>query len=108
MSCGIGHRCGSDPALPWLWCRIAAAAPIGALAWELSYAVGATIKKNWIFSNSHVEKEKKFILIISVFTLIYAKLLSLQHVVDIKILLFFFGYFKSCVYFMFTVYFNSD
>ena len=21
MGCGVGHRCGSDPALLWLWCR---------------------------------------------------------------------------------------
>ena len=26
MSCGVGHRCGSDPALLWLWCRPAATA----------------------------------------------------------------------------------
>ena len=24
VSHGIGHRCGSDSALPWLWCRSAA------------------------------------------------------------------------------------
>ena len=35
MSCGVGHRCGSDPALLWLWCRPAAAALILPLAWEL-------------------------------------------------------------------------
>ena len=29
MSCGGGHRRGSDLALPWPWCRPAAAAPIG-------------------------------------------------------------------------------
>ena len=28
ISCGIGHRCGLDPVLLWLWCRLAAAAPI--------------------------------------------------------------------------------
>ena len=28
MSCGVGHRCDSDPVLPWLWCRPAAAALI--------------------------------------------------------------------------------
>uniref|UniRef100_A0A8C3VJN5 Interleukin-18-binding protein n=1 Tax=Catagonus wagneri TaxID=51154 RepID=A0A8C3VJN5_9CETA len=32
--CGVGRRCGSDPALLWLWCRPAAAAPIGPLARE--------------------------------------------------------------------------
>ena len=41
MSCGVGHRCGSDPALLWLWRRLAAAAPIRALAWEPPHAVGA-------------------------------------------------------------------
>ena len=24
-SCGVGCRCGSDPLLLWLWCRLAAA-----------------------------------------------------------------------------------
>ena len=24
----VGHRCGLDPALLWLWCRLAGAAPI--------------------------------------------------------------------------------
>ena len=28
MSCGVGCRCGSDPTLLWLWCRLVAAAPI--------------------------------------------------------------------------------
>ena len=41
MSCGAGRRCGADPALLWLRCRQAATAPIGPLAWEPSYAVGA-------------------------------------------------------------------
>ena len=34
MSCGVGCRCGSDPALLWLWPRPAATAPIQPLAWE--------------------------------------------------------------------------
>ena len=34
-----------DPALLWLWCRLAAAAPIQPLAWEPPYAVGAVLKK---------------------------------------------------------------
>ena len=37
MSCGVGRRHGSDPALLWLWYRLAAAAPIRPLAWELPY-----------------------------------------------------------------------
>ena len=28
MSCGVGHRQGSDPTLLWLWCGPAATAPI--------------------------------------------------------------------------------
>ena len=28
MSCGVGHRHGSDPALLWLWCRLVAKALI--------------------------------------------------------------------------------
>ena len=31
-SCGVGHRCGSDLALLWCWCKPAAEAPIGPLA----------------------------------------------------------------------------
>ena len=42
-SCGIGHRCGSDLALLWLWCSLATAAPIQPLAWK--QAAGAAIKK---------------------------------------------------------------
>ena len=41
MSCGVGHRCGVDPALLWLWRRLVAAAPIRPLAWEPAYAEGA-------------------------------------------------------------------
>ena len=45
MSCGVGHRHGLDPVLLWLWCRPAASAPIGPLAWEPPYAVGAALEK---------------------------------------------------------------
>ena len=38
MSCGVGHRCSSDPMLLWLWCRLADVAPIPPLAWEAPYA----------------------------------------------------------------------
>ena len=43
MSCGVGRGHGSDPALLWLWRRPVAAAPIGPLAWEPPYAVGAAL-----------------------------------------------------------------
>ena len=34
----LWHGHGLDPVLLWLWCRPAAAVPIGPLAWELPYA----------------------------------------------------------------------
>ena len=44
MSYGVGCRHGSDPALPWLWHRPVATAPIGPLAWKLPYAAGEALK----------------------------------------------------------------
>ena len=51
MSSGVGRRQGSDPELLWLWPRPAAVAPIGPLAWEPPYVVGAALKAE--------KKEKK-------------------------------------------------
>ena len=45
LFCGVGRRCGLDLTLLWLWCRPAAVAPIGPLAWESPYAVGVAIKR---------------------------------------------------------------
>ena len=45
MSCGVGLRCSSDPAVLWLWCRPVVTAPVGPLAWDPPYAMGAAIKK---------------------------------------------------------------
>ena len=44
VSFGVGHRLGSDPVLPWLWRRPAAAALNRSLAWERLYAVGSALK----------------------------------------------------------------
>ena len=44
MSCGVGHRIGLDAASLWLWRRLAAAALIWLLAWDLPYATGAALK----------------------------------------------------------------
>ena len=41
---GVGHRCGSNPTLLWLWHRPAAVALIGPLAWEPPNAAGAALK----------------------------------------------------------------
>ena len=46
VSCGVGRRRGSDPELPWLWCRSVATALIQPLAWEPPYAVGAAQEKS--------------------------------------------------------------
>ena len=46
VSCGVGCRRGSDPALLWLWRRPVATAPIGPLAWEPPYASGAVLEKD--------------------------------------------------------------
>ena len=45
MGCGVGRRCGSDPVLLWLQCRLASTALIRPLAWEPPYAVGAALEK---------------------------------------------------------------
>ena len=44
VRCGVGNRRGSDPALLWLWHRPVATAPIGPLAWEPPYTVGAALE----------------------------------------------------------------
>ena len=45
MSYGVRRRCGSYPALLWLWHRPAATAPIRPLAWEPPYATGVALKR---------------------------------------------------------------
>ena len=45
VSCGVGHRRGSDLVLLWLWCQMTATAPIGPLAWEPPYATGVAPEK---------------------------------------------------------------
>ena len=45
VSCGVGRRLDSDPALLRLWHRLASTAPIRPLAWEPPYAEGAALEK---------------------------------------------------------------
>ena len=52
VSCGVGCKYVSDPALLWLWCRLAAIAPIQPLAWELPYTSGVALE-------SKAKKKKK-------------------------------------------------
>ena len=56
MSCGVDRRHGSDPMLLWLWCRLAATAPIRPLVWEPPYAVGSGLRKG---KKTKKKKKKK-------------------------------------------------
>ena len=44
MSCGVGHRRGSDPALLWIWRSPVATAPIEPVALEPPYATDSALK----------------------------------------------------------------
>ena len=48
-----------DPALLWLWCRLAAVASIQPLAWELPYAAGATLRKEKKKDKKREKKKRK-------------------------------------------------
>ena len=75
MSYGIGHRCGSDLALVWLWHRLVATAPIRPLAWEPPYAMGVAIEKG-----KNTKKKKKKINSLSDFQVyIIVKLTNVVH-----------------------------
>ena len=53
VSCGVGHRCGLDLALQWLWYRLASIAQILPLVWDPPYAEGVDLKRQ--------KKKKKLI-----------------------------------------------
>ena len=65
MSCGVSCRCGSDPALLWLWYKAAATAPIGPLTWEPPYASSAALKNIIIYISYIYDYEKKHMKICS-------------------------------------------
>ena len=56
VSCGVGCRCGSDPELLWLRCRLAAVVPIRPLVWETPYAAGAALKGKKTNNNNNNNK----------------------------------------------------
>ena len=60
VSCGVGCRCGSDPALLWFWHRLVASALIRPLAWEPPYAVGAALEK----AKRQKKKEKRLLILL--------------------------------------------
>ena len=57
MSSCVGRRRSSDPALLWLWLRLAAVALIRPLVWEPPYATGAALKQK--IKNNNLGKKKK-------------------------------------------------
>ena len=59
MRCGVGHRSGLDLALLWLWCRPAAVAPIGPLAWEPPYATEYGLKDKKTQKKKKKKKKKR-------------------------------------------------
>ena len=61
LSCGVGRRLGSDPALLWLWCRPAAVAPIRPLAWEPPYATGVALKSKKQKNKTKTKGDKKWV-----------------------------------------------
>ena len=67
MSCGVGCRRGSDPALLWLWYRLAATAPIRPLAWEPPYAEGVAKRNS---KDKKTKKQKKQFRVSKIQTLI--------------------------------------
>ena len=54
VSCGVGQRCGLDPVLLHLWCRLTAAAPVCPLAWELPWAMSEVLNQNQNQNQSRV------------------------------------------------------
>ena len=57
VSCGIGCRHGSDPALLWWWRKPAAAALLQPLALELPYAAGVALKSQKKKKNNSKREE---------------------------------------------------
>ena len=59
MSYGVGHSRSLDLAWLWLWCRLAAAAPIRSLAWEPPYAAGTALKRQKQTDKTNKQTNKK-------------------------------------------------
>ena len=63
VSCGVGHRCGSDPMLLWLWCRWVATALISTHSLRTSICPGNSPKKT--------KKKKSFELYPNCYSFLY-------------------------------------
>ena len=77
MSCDVGHRRGLDLAFLWLWCRMAATAPIGTLVWEPPYATGVTLKRQ--NTHTHTKSALKYSYIFA--QLLYCNLENMSNVI---------------------------
>ena len=62
MSCCVGHRCGYNPALLWLWGKPLATVPNGPLAWEPPDVMNAALKRQKKKKKKKTKKENVFIL----------------------------------------------
>ena len=70
MNSDVGHRRGSDVVLLWLWHRLAAAAPIGPLAWEPPYDKGEALKRQKRKNKKIQKMINEYIIMQKVITLI--------------------------------------
>jgi len=66
MSCGVGHRCNSEPAFLWMSRRMTATALIQPLTWELPYASNAALK-SWKKKKKTASYKNRIRLLESVF-----------------------------------------
>jgi len=57
--CGIGFRHSLDLELLWLWCRLAAIATTGSIAWELPYAQSVALKRKKKKKSKEVNGKEK-------------------------------------------------
>ena len=69
MNCDVGHRLCSDPAL--LWHRLAGAAPIRPLAWELPYTARVTLKRKKNVAPPKRKTSQKYFIFILTSVLLY-------------------------------------
>ena len=59
MSCGVGHRCGLELLLLWLWRRLVATASVRPLTWEPPYASGVVLKRQKTKKKKKERKKEK-------------------------------------------------
>ena len=78
VNCGVGYRHGLDPT--WLWCRLAAVALIGPLAWEPPDAMGVALKskkkkmlQSAVFS-THLSSSSLFSALLSLLSKLFLEL----------------------------------